>query len=159
MGAEKIFIQGHFKINQKENNEQCSVKRVINYQTDNLQSYLQTHSLSEFIDYIDSQNTTCNIEHDYKQIRIPTGLSNKIEIQFDISIPAQQEIIYEPTVLESIKIAWIQYVSLLIPSLYIIYYLIIGFALKNKVFESQVRNDIRDEIYTYEKGFMYSRKF
>jgi|LauGreDrversion4_2_1035121.scaffolds.fasta_scaffold498426_1 hypothetical protein len=54
MGAEKIFIQGHFKINQKEVYEQGSVKRVINYQTDNLQSYLQTHSLSEFIDYIDS---------------------------------------------------------------------------------------------------------
>lgn len=49
--------------------------------------------------------------------------------------------------------------ALLIPSIYIIYYNIIGFAFKNKVFESQVRNDIRDEIFTYEKGYMYSRKF
>lgn len=159
VGAERIYIQGHLVINQKGVYEQGSVKRVINYETDNLQTYLQQHTLNEFIDYIDSQNTTCNIEYDYKQIRVPSGLSNKTEIQFDISIPAQQEIIYEPTVLESIKIAWIQYVALLIPSMYIIYFIIIGFAFKNKVFDSQVRNDIRDEIYTYEKGYMYSRKF
>jgi hypothetical protein len=52
---------------------------------------------------------------------MPSRLSNSIEIQLDISVPAEQEIFYEPSILESIKIAWIQYVALLIPSLYIIY--------------------------------------
>ena len=57
-----------------------------------------------------------------------------------------QEIVYVPTTLESLKIAWIQYIALLIPSLYIIYYLILGFAFKNKVLDAQVKNEFQDEL-------------
>lgn len=53
-----------------------------------------------------------------------------------------QEISYVPTTLESLKIAWIQYIALLIPSLYVIYWLIIGFAFKNKVLDARVKNEI-----------------
>ena len=55
--------------------------------------------------------------------------------------------------------AWIQYIALLIPSLFVIYYLILGFAFQNKVLDAQLTNEIKDEIMTYDKGFMYSRKF
>jgi hypothetical protein len=48
---------------------------------------------------------------------------------------------------------------LLIPSLYIIYSLILGFSFKTKVLDAQMKNEIQDELMTYDKGFMYSRKF
>ena len=66
VGAEKIYIQGHINIQQRSVFEQGSVKRIVNYATDNLQTYLYAHSINEFIDYIANQNTTCNIESDYK---------------------------------------------------------------------------------------------
>ena len=59
-----------------------------------------------------------------------------------IKVPSMQEINYVPTTIESLKMAWIQYIALLIPSLYAIYWLIIGFAFKNKVLDAQVKNEI-----------------
>jgi hypothetical protein len=47
----------------------------------------------------------------------------------------------------------------MIPSLYVIYYLILGFAFKNKVLDSQIKNEVRDELLTYQNGYMFSRKF
>lgn len=61
--------------------------------------------------------------------------------------------------IERLKISWVQYLALLIPSLYIIYSLILGFSFKNKVLDAQMKNEIQDELMTYDKGFMYSRKF
>ena len=71
-----------------------------------------------------------------------SGSKNSVEITFVIKVPSMQEINYVPTTLESLKIAWIQYIALLIPSLYVIYWLIIGFAFKNKVLDARVKNEI-----------------
>ena len=159
MGADKISIFGHLNLNQRDPYEMGSVKRVINYDTEDLDVYLRDNSLNEFIDYINTKNNTCKITHDYQYFSLPSGASKRVELIMEIKIPLQQEFVYVPTVLESLKIAWIQYLALLIPSLYAIYYLILGFAFRNKVIDSQIMNDIRDEVMTYEKGFMFSRKF
>jgi Transmembrane protein 231 len=107
---------------------------------------------------IGSANTTCSIQKDYMQV-VPSSSRQRVDIQFDILIPKQQEIIYKPTTIESLKMAWIQYLALLIPSLWVIYKCILGFAFSNKVLDAQIKNDIKDEILTYDKGFLYSRKF
>jgi hypothetical protein len=159
MGADKVSIFGQLTINQRDPYEMGSVKRVINYDSEDLDVYLRTNTLNDFIDYINTKNNTCKITNDYQYFSLPSGNSNRIEIVMEIKIPLQQEFVYVPTVLESLKIAWIQYLAILIPSLYAIYYLILGFAFRNKVIDTQIKNDIRDEVMTYEKGFMYSRKF
>jgi len=38
--------------------------------------------------------------------------------------------------MERLKEAWVQYVALMIPSVYIIYFLIVGFSFKSKVLEA-----------------------
>jgi len=135
------------------------VKRIINYESDDLATYMQKNTLQDFIRTIGNKNTTCKITEDFVRITPASGQKQRVEIVIDIKVPSMQEIVYVPTTLESLKIAWIQYLALLIPSLYIIYQLIIGFAFKNKVLDAQVKNEIQDELFTYDKGFMYSRKF
>jgi len=55
---------------------------------------------------------------------------------FDIRIPGAQEVIYTPIMIERMKEAWVQYVALMIPCVYIVYFLIVGFAFKSKVLEA-----------------------
>lgn len=43
--------------------------------------------------------------------------------------------------------------------MYVIYELILGFAFKNKVLDADMKNDIRDEVLKYDKGYLFSRKF
>ena len=57
-------------------------------------------------------------------------------MELDIRVPSLQQIVYVPGVLESLKIAWIQYLALLIPCLWVIYKLILGFAFKARVLEA-----------------------
>lgn len=84
-----------------------SVKRVINYDTEDLDLYLRKNSLNDFINYINTKNNTCKITHDHEYIAMPSGNSKRVELVMDIQIPVQQEFVYVPTVLESLKIAWI----------------------------------------------------
>ena len=56
---------------------------------------------------IGMEENTCHYVPEYTLI-IPAASSNQqVEINLDILIPNLQEIIYVPTVLESLKIAWI----------------------------------------------------
>lgn len=40
-----------------------------------------------------------------------------------------------------------------------IYKLLLGFSFKSRILDAKVKDDIRSEVLTFEKGFMYSRKF
>ena len=66
-----------------------SVKRVINYDTEDLDVYLATNTLNDFIDYINTKNNTLKITNEYESFTLPSGRSNKIEIVMEIKIPAQ----------------------------------------------------------------------
>ena len=66
-----------------------SVKRVINYDTEDLDVYLTSNTLNDFIDYINTKNNTLKITHDYESLTMPSGSSKKIEIVMEIKIPAQ----------------------------------------------------------------------
>ncbi|TNV84409.1 hypothetical protein FGO68_gene16267 [Halteria grandinella] len=158
-GADSVQIAGSIGINQRNPYEMGSVKRIVNYESDNLQTFLNRNTLDSLLNQISDQNTTCHITEDYLAIVPASGTYKQVQISFMIKVPSMQEINYVPTTLESLKMAWIQYIALLIPSLYVIYWLIIGFAFKNKVLDAQVKNEIQDELFQYEKGYMYSRKF
>jgi hypothetical protein len=67
--------------------------------------------------------------------------SKETEIDLEISIPSHQKVHYFKTMLNSLKSAWIQYISLLIPC-GIVCYLILLFIFRYQIFETYVVNDI-----------------
>ena len=59
----------------------------------------------------------------------------------DVKIPNGQKVLYIPGSLETIKFAWIQYLSLVIPSLYI-FYALCGFIFRHQIIETSVTSDL-----------------
>ncbi len=53
-GAEKISAVGTFTVQQRDPYETGSVKRVIYYDTDNMQTWFKTKSLDQFLSYINN---------------------------------------------------------------------------------------------------------
>jgi hypothetical protein len=89
IGADKIVIFGYLNLNQRDPYEMGSVKRVINYDSEDLDVYLRSNSLIDFIEYINTKNNTCKITHDHEYHTIPSGNSKKVELVMEIKIPLQ----------------------------------------------------------------------
>jgi hypothetical protein len=81
------------------------------------------------------------LDYDYNVVVQPLGAPGKTSIQLDIGVPINQELRYIPGVLETLKFAWIQYLSLLIPSL-LIFWMAIGFILRYQLVETSVTSDL-----------------
>lgn len=60
-----------------------------------------------------------------------------------MDIPINQQIRYTPSKIELFNNLWVQYVALLIPSVYIIYEIILGNSFRHKVLSSVVKSDIK----------------
>ena len=65
------------------------------------------------------------------------GSKVKTHIAIDLYIPVQQKVEYIPGVLESLKFMWVQYLALLIPSLYV-FHKIVGFLFKYQFLETAI---------------------
>lgn len=59
-----------------------------------------------------------------------------------IGIPTREQIKYVPSVLETMKYAWIQYLALFIPIFIVLYYGLLGFTLRAQIFETTVIDDL-----------------
>ena len=79
--------------------------------------------------------------YDYQEIVQPLGHMYKTSIDVNITIPFNQEVKYMPGVLESIKYAWIQYLSIFLPVIYL-YWAAVKFLLKYKVLETSVVSEL-----------------
>ena len=122
---------------------------------------LQSKTILEFINYINNKNVTAQfqIDNSFIQPQVTSESPGGFELEMDIFIPQMQKIVYVPTVLETIKRAWIQYLAILIPIFFLVHKVILGLGFKLKILKAYESNDIRDEVLTYEKGYMYSKKF
>lgn len=67
---------------------------------------------------------------DYQWLIQPLGAKNKPAIYIDVHVPIAQKLRYIPGVLEVLKMAWTQYLALLIPAL-VIFWTISGFLFRN----------------------------
>ena len=66
-----------------------------------------------------------------------------VEINLLMDVPILQEFRYNPSFLENLTLGWTQYVSILIPSLIVIYELLLGGAFKRKILNSAVWSEIK----------------
>ena len=81
------------------------------------------------------------LDFEYNYVVQPLGSPSKTTIQLDMAVPINQEVSYIPGVLETLKFAWIQYLALLIPSLFV-YWLVLGFILRYQMVETSVTSDL-----------------
>jgi len=63
-----------------------SLKRVINYDSDDLYNQLQDKSILEFLDYVNNQNTT--LDYNIENLNIIPGSGNTVDIELDFRIPS-----------------------------------------------------------------------
>eukprot|EP00347_Sterkiella_histriomuscorum_P022943 403336555 len=140
LGASQINALGTLELNQRNTFAFGTLKRIINYDTDNLHSQLQEKSILEFYQYINQKNVT--LDYQVENLDIIPGSGSSTLISMDLRIPSLQQIVMVPSVLESLKNAWIQYLALLIPCLWAIYHLILGFAFRNRVLPAQIKSNI-----------------
>lgn len=71
----------------------------------------------------------------------PLGNPFKTSIAIDVNIPESQQLRYIPGALETLKFAWIQYVSLLIPSMFI-FLSIFGFIFRHQLVETSATSTL-----------------
>lgn len=97
-------------------------------------------SLTEmYTDYLERTEIT---EFNGRTVINPYGASNKFDIHIELLIPKQQEIQYNPAVLESLKNAWIQYIFVLVPLYYVLIRYVLRFVLSNQIIEVHIRNNL-----------------
>jgi len=71
----------------------------------------------------------------------PYASPHKTSIVIDVKIPAHQQITYIPGVLQTLKFAWLQYLSLAIPAI-LIFYSLTGFIFRHQIVDSAVTSDL-----------------
>jgi len=70
------------------------------------------------------------------------GSSFTTTLELKVHIPISQEIKYRPGVMETLKFAWVQYVMLLIPSLFITWQFL-SFLFESKILEAHKVSDFK----------------
>jgi hypothetical protein len=84
----------------------------------------------------------------------PYGGSNEAKIRIEMLIPEKQKILYNPSVLEALKSAWIQYIFVLVPLYYILIRYVLRFLLRHQIIKSYISNNLPQE-----KDKRWYRKF
>jgi len=148
-GVLKLSAQGSLDLVQKENFALGKIERQIGFSEENDLAYmLRRESIVNFMMQKFDLNTTAeyNVQTSYVTTTnnaAASSASEEVEIDLLIDIPVNQQIRYRPSFLEKGSQFWTQYIALLIPSLYVIYEVILGGSFKRKILSSRVSSDIK----------------
>ena len=86
----------------------------------------------------------CLIEklvYDYRYFVQPYAAPHKTQLVVNVKIPSHQQVKYIPGTLQTLKFAWIQYLSLVIPSM-LVFYTVCGFIFRHQIVDSAVTSDL-----------------
>ena len=86
-------------------------------------------------------NSIERLNFDYKYLIQPLGTANSSTIKISAEVPIGQRVVYIPGVLETLKFAWVQYLALLIPCLWV-FYIVNGFVFRYQIVETSVSSDL-----------------
>ena len=74
----------------------------------------------------------------------PYGNVDKVVLDLSVKIPRTQRVRYVPSILETLKHAWIQYLAILLPAIWI-FQEFIGFLFRYKILEANVVADLNNK--------------
>lgn len=132
-------------LDQKNSYALGAISRQINFDTYNFAQNLLSGSFFDLFSLISSQNTTLGFEPE-SQLSSPAlaGSTDPLKITLQMKVPSSQTIRVKLPIIESFKLAWLQYVSFLVLVYLIIYKLILGCAFRRKVFEASIVSEIHN---------------
>ncbi|CDW84907.1 transmembrane protein 231 [Stylonychia lemnae] len=153
-GASGVIVNGQLNLDQSAPVLIDSVKRTL-YNTDPLDDY-SVYTVPDLIEFY--QDRKGNFQYplffdilertvyNYNYIVQPYGQMFKTTLDVTIKIPFSQEVIYIPGILETLKYAWIQYLSFFLPAL-LVYFQFVKFMFKYKIVETTIVSDLHKKKY------------
>jgi hypothetical protein len=143
-GVSKLTAHGSLDLNQKENFARGMVERQIGFAPEDELSYrLRTENIWNVLTSRFNQNTTVDYTVHNTYLTTTQQSESHVEIDLLLDVPVNQVIRYQPSFLEKTTTFWIQYLALLIPALYVNYYLILGNGFQLNIIQSTVRSEIK----------------
>ena len=137
-GASYINTNGDLVLKQKSPISEATIAKTV-YYTDIFRN------ASAPFDYVGTykefNNRNLTTVYKYDKLVMPYRTSRETELDINIEIPSYQEVLFISPLLTTLKFAWIQYISILIPCV-IVCYLILLFIFRFQIFETSVINDL-----------------
>ena len=141
-GASYIYSNGPLELKQKSPISSGTIAKTL-YYTD---IFKNSTSPFDFLGiYKDFNSRNLTTVYNYDKLVMPYRSNKETELDLEIIIPSYQEVVFLAPLLTTLKFAWIQYLSILIPTAIIIY-LILLFIFKYQIFETSVVNDLPKKI-------------
>lgn len=152
-GASKTFVDGFLRLvfdkpvlidSKTRNKYKQDPLATVQYEKNSLPEIFTNYNdrtgkctLSLFILSVVVERT----KFDYKYIVQPVGSRHKTFLSIDVRVPLQEKVDYIPGVLESMKGMWVQYIALLLPTIYV-FNKIMGFLFRHQFLETSVTSDL-----------------
>ena len=137
-GASYIYTNGDLKLNQKSPISSGTIAKAL-YYTDIFQNATSPYDFVSMYQEFSQRNLTTS--YTYDKLVMPYRSNRETELDVIIQIPSYQQITYVTPILLTLKLAWIQYLTIFIPTAVIIY-LICLFMFKYQIFPTAVVNDL-----------------
>lgn len=119
-----------------------SYSEITKYNTNPLAD-LTTSSLIDI--YSSYQTRRERTEFQGNIVTQPYGDSTEVVLRIELMIPENQEVLYNPGVLESLKSAWIQYCFLFCPIYLLLIDFVLRFMLSHQIIKTHISNNLPEE--------------
>lgn len=137
-GLGRVNAYGSLKLKQLHPIDNSYSEKTV-YNVNALEKVLNASLINTYTNYTQRQETT---EFEGNILVEPFGDSTDVNINIEMLIPKQQEIMYKPGVLESLKSAWIQYIFVLIAFYFVCIAYVLRFMLSNQIIETHISNNL-----------------
>jgi transmembrane protein 231 len=137
-GLGTVEAYGSLVLNQRDPIN-YSTKEVVEYNSNPLLKVLNASLVNMYSEYRNREEFT---EFEGDIVAQTYGSPVWLKFKIELLIPAQQEIKYIPSFLESIKSAWVQYIFILIPFYVLLILYVLRFILSNQIIETHISNNL-----------------
>lgn len=141
-GASYINTNGNLELRQKSPISSGTIARTLYYSDIFKNSTLPFDYVGTYKEFNQRNLTTV---YNFDKFVMPYKSSRETELDISIIIPSYQEVIYISPLLTTLKFAWIQYLSIFIPSVFVCYFILL-FIFRYQIFETSVINDLPKKI-------------
>eukprot|EP00826_Nyctotherus_ovalis_P065767 TRINITY_DN9677_c0_g5_i1.p1 TRINITY_DN9677_c0_g5~~TRINITY_DN9677_c0_g5_i1.p1 ORF type:complete len:182 (-),score=35.21 TRINITY_DN9677_c0_g5_i1:130-675(-) len=131
--ASEIKIEGDLMLNQRTPVYPSYKQREL-YANEGIFQVLERSYLEAF-ELCYNRNHT--LHYDFTQTVTALGGSGQVAVEINIRIPPLQPILYQQTLFEVLKQAWVQYVGLFVPVYVLVYYGFMWFAYRMNALQGQ----------------------
>ena len=134
-GFKTLNAMGRIELHQKENFAPGPLQRMIGFEPDeSVEAHLRRNGFESVLEH-NKQETFIDLNIYNQQVEIPQASDKKATINLQMKVPEYQQILYTPNILYSLVELWVQYLAILIPVIYVLYYSCLNFAFNRQILD------------------------